>query len=1005
MEFRLIISIFGIAITLFSFGQKEDLSIKEVGMPFIRNYESPETGGLNQNWAAIEDSLGVMHFGNQIGLLTFDGTDWDLKQLENREAVAALCADDTGMIFYGTNADFGYFKPDSLGNVQVVSLVSLLPQDAPVVGNIVNVDIIGDQVFFHSPEGLYVYSSTLETVIPISERGIYRPFVYKNTYHVFTKSGVSYYEDGSLLDLDISPDISLSRCHPIEIDGQLIFYHQTNKSYLYDHHKFIPFDLKLDVSQGASVRFVKCIGDYFVVGTSNVGLEVFDKSGRRILQLNNSTGVSSNSIYDFYIDRFKNLWLMHENGISKVEWHSAYSLIDKRYGLNSPALYSGKHHGYYYVATYDGYYRVRENLLGLKPFERITSGKHTHWLMREGKEDHMVGHGGGVSQLKGDELVSIHKTSSISYAIAFSEDEQHMLVGTKYDFYVLKKQGSDWVFHSEIKNFHQFCDFIINIEGNQFWMSNSGSGLWKLELNEAMDSLRYQFYDESSGLPSIYNNRIFAFDDDVIFATAEGVYNYDKENDRFEKNASFSNLMEDGWVFRFIQSPEGDIWFVYVTDGDKRGVLHPTDSGYRKEFLPYPKLEKYSNHNLNPIDTRNTLVSSPPHGLLHIDPSRPFINDTEYKALITEVRSLVNDSLVNGTYYKSDVKPRFESDQTDFRFSFSATCYDEPEKTHFQWRLKGYENSWSSIQNTRSKDYTNLDYGKYTFEVRASNVYGRLSEVAQYHFTIRSPWYLLWWAWVIYGFLFVGFLVLLVKFNSLRLRRENARLEKTIKERIKEIQEQKTIITEQAQGLEKSLRERESLLKEIHHRVKNNLQIIASLLYLQSGKFENEDFKKVLEEGQGRVRSMALIHQKLYENDDLKSIPFGEYLTELLSEIKASFGHTMEKVKLDIQADDVQFDVETAVPLGLIVNELATNAFKYAFDGIDEGTFSISLRREQEQYVLNIADNGKGIPEEIDIKKTRSLGLRLVKMLSVQLEGEYAIEAKEGTMFELKFAA
>ncbi|MEO9477518.1 MAG: histidine kinase dimerization/phosphoacceptor domain -containing protein [Cyclobacteriaceae bacterium] len=1004
MEFRLIVSIFGIAISLFSFGQKEDLSVKEVGMPFIRNYESPETGGLNQNWAAIEDSLGVMHFGNQIGLLTFDGTAWNLEQLENREAVAAMSADDEGTIFYGTNADFGYFKPDSIGNVQVVSLVELLPEGVPVVGNIINVDIIDDQVFFHSPEGLYVYSSTLKTVIPIPERGIYRPFVFKNTYYVFTKSGVSYYREGELHDFGPS-QISLRRYFPLQVDGDLIFYHQNKPNFRFAGDQLIPFELKLDVSPEAAIRFVKCVGDYFLVGTSNMGLEVFAKSGRRILQLNEATGLSTNSIYDYYIDSFKNLWLMHENGISKVEWHSAYSLIDKRYGLNTAALYSGKHNGYYYVTAYDGYYKVKEDLLGKSPFERLTSGKYTHWLMRVGEEDHMVGHGGGVSELKGNELVSVHKTSSISYAIAFTEDEQHMLVGTKYDFYVLKKQGADWVFHAQIKNFHQFCDFIINIEGNQFWMSNSGSGLWKLELNDAMDSLRYQFYDESSGLPSIYNNRIFVFDDDVIFATAEGVYNYDKVNDRFEKNTSFSNLMENGWVFRFIQSPDGEIWFVYVTDGDKRGVLHPTDSGYRKEFLPYPKLEKYSNHNLNPIDASNTLVSSPPHGLLHIDPSRPFVNDTEYKALITEVRSLVNDSLVNSTYYKAEVKPYFESDQTDFRFSFSAACYDEPEKTRFQWRLKGYENNWSSIQNARSKDYTNLDYGKYTFEVRASNVYGRLSEVAQYHFAIRSPWYLLWWAWVIYGFLFVGFLVVLVKINSLRLRRENARLEKTIKERIKEIQEQKAIITEQAQGLEKSLKERESLLKEIHHRVKNNLQIIASLLYLQSGKFENEDFKKVLEEGQGRVRSMALIHQKLYENDDLKSIPFGEYLTELLSEIKASFGHEMEKVKLDVKADDVQFDVETAVPLGLIINELATNAFKYAFNGIDEGTFSISLRREQDQYVLNIADNGKGIPEEIDIKKTRSLGLRLVKMLSVQLEGEYAIEAKNGTMFELKFAA
>lgn len=212
-----------------------------------------------------------------------------------------------------------------------------------------------------------------------------------------------------------------------------------------------------------------------------------------------------------------------------------------------------------------------------------------------------------------------------------------------------------------------------------------------------------------------------------------------------------------------------------------------------------------------------------------------------------------------------------------------------------------------------------------------------------------------------------------------------------------------TRIASQNVVISKSLAERESLLKEIHHRVKNNLQIIASLLYLQSGKFEDEDIKKVLEEGQGRVRSMALIHQKLYENEDLKSIPFGEYLQELVTEIRTSFG--MDNIQLNIEASNVFFDVDTAVPLGLIVNEMATNAFKYAFLKKSEGLLSISLTEQNGQYALNVKDNGSGIPEEVDLRKTKSLGLRLVRMLSQQLEGDFKFSVENGTAFELKFAA
>ncbi len=206
--------------------------------------------------------------------------------------------------------------------------------------------------------------------------------------------------------------------------------------------------------------------------------------------------------------------------------------------------------------------------------------------------------------------------------------------------------------------------------------------------------------------------------------------------------------------------------------------------------------------------------------------------------------------------------------------------------------------------------------------------------------------------------------------------------------------------------LGKALNERESLLKEIHHRVKNNLQVIAGLLYLQSDKTDDVDVKELLEEGQGRVRSMALIHQKLYENEDLKHIPFEEYLSELVGEIKKTFGSAAEGVELLIDAKNIQFDVDTAVPLGLIINELSTNAFKYAYTGKMGGAmFSVKLEQNEGQYEMTVSDNGAGIPDEaLNNGQSASLGLRLTRMLSDQLEGDYEFDNVEGTSFKLKFA-
>ena len=213
-------------------------------------------------------------------------------------------------------------------------------------------------------------------------------------------------------------------------------------------------------------------------------------------------------------------------------------------------------------------------------------------------------------------------------------------------------------------------------------------------------------------------------------------------------------------------------------------------------------------------------------------------------------------------------------------------------------------------------------------------------------------------------------------------------------------------ISQKNEQLGKALGERESLLKEIHHRVKNNLQVIASLLYLQSDKSDDVSVKKLLEEGQGRVRSMALIHQKLYENEDLKHIPFEDYLNELVGEIKKTFGAAAEGVELLIDAKNIQFDVDTAVPLGLIINELSTNAFKYAYtDKMGGALFSVKLEQNDGQYKMTVSDNGAGIPDEVlNATQSSSLGLRLTRMLSDQLEGDYEFDNSEGTSFKLKFA-
>lgn len=206
--------------------------------------------------------------------------------------------------------------------------------------------------------------------------------------------------------------------------------------------------------------------------------------------------------------------------------------------------------------------------------------------------------------------------------------------------------------------------------------------------------------------------------------------------------------------------------------------------------------------------------------------------------------------------------------------------------------------------------------------------------------------------------------------------------------------------------LKASLREKEVLLKEIHHRVKNNLQVISSLLNLQSGSITAPAVLAIFTESQNRIKSMALIHERLYQSKDLAHIDFSEYVRTLTNHLYRSYVVNTNLIRLAIHVDNIHLNVDTAIPCGLMLNELVSNALKYAFPQGRKGEIDISLvRREDERLVLIVKDNGVGLPHDMDIKSSKSLGLKLVNILTQQLQGDLQYHVDNGTAFQLTFQA
>ncbi len=204
--------------------------------------------------------------------------------------------------------------------------------------------------------------------------------------------------------------------------------------------------------------------------------------------------------------------------------------------------------------------------------------------------------------------------------------------------------------------------------------------------------------------------------------------------------------------------------------------------------------------------------------------------------------------------------------------------------------------------------------------------------------------------------------------------------------------------------IERQAADLEVLMKEIHHRVKNNLQIVSSLLDLQGHYITDAQASEAVKEGKNRVQSMALIHQNLYSEGNIKGIEVKGYISNLLQTLCASYNISNDKVKINAHIDNLNLDVDTMIPLGLVINELVSNAFKYAFKDKQTGELDIVLKEHAEKLHLLVKDNGAGFPEGLDVKNSKSFGLKMIRAFAQKLKASLDIYNKDGAVVEMEIA-
>lgn len=388
-------------------------------------------------------------------------------------------------------------------------------------------------------------------------------------------------------------------------------------------------------------------------------------------------------------------------------------------------------------------------------------------------------------------------------------------------------------------------------------------------------------------------------------------------------------------------------------------------------------------------------------GINALDPG-DFITDTNTLDAPLRIISCsqyvgAQNGLVNKTIELANTSQiKLEPGDPFFTIEFRLLDFAKEESRRYAYRIEGVDKDWN-YNSVNSIRISGLPYGKFTLRVKAQDREGAWSKSElNIQLIVLKPFYLQWWFLGLLALLFALSVFWIIKWRTRQLAADKNKLELTVSERTGQL---KQSLAAQAA----LLADKDVLMKEIHHRVKNNLQVISGLLELQGKGLDNETAKNALREGRNRVRSIALIHQNLYQFDNLNNIELKQFVHDLCRQVESVY-RKKNKITVNIQVPLLYLDIDTAVPLGLIMNELLSNSFKYAFDDVTDGEISLEIHTMQTgRYELLYSDNGPGLPADFNLRAATTLGMQLINDLARQIGGNVQYRNINRALFAIQF--
>jgi signal transduction histidine kinase/ligand-binding sensor domain-containing protein len=775
-------------------------SNNETGYPLITNYSTKEYAAGQGNWAIAQDKRGIMYFGNDIGLLQFDGSTWNLYQVPNKSVVRSIAIDDSGKIYVGAQANLGYFAPNSYGKLTFNSLLEYLPKDYINFSDVWQTFINNGKVYFNTSNYLLIWNI---------QKHNFKVIHSKNNFHIMFNVNGSLYlrewnkglellKDDSLILLKGGEKFAKERIYVmLPLPGKpasILIVTRNMGIFKFDGNDITSFKTDAD-------KFLKEFPIYMpgtilsdgniLLGTIVGGAIIINANGKIIKLYKKESGIASNSILFTFQDRAGAIWLGLDNGISRIDYSSPVSYFDPRNNFSTFASDIIRYNGTIYSAANNGVYYL-DNLTS--EFHILKNSNNQSFCFLEIGNELLAGTFDGLFRVDKDKLTVIRKTVGNEYNVGILKrstfDTNRVYVGS-YGLWSVYKNGKNWKDEGQILNVQDQPTTITEDKDGALWVGTLVSGAYRIKFrknskgNIILDHPFIEHFDKANGIQggALIINKINSIN---YFATPDSIYKFDEAKKTFYSDtsdnliSSFYKLVGNQSVILFQSDSLNNIWIGTRTTTamgtiQKNGIF---------KWLTVP-FKRFADEGISKVYTEKNGVIwfCAGSGIIKYNFAKQNLSNTEYPVLVRRVIVGRDSTIYFGGNVINTTITEIPFKDNSIKFRFSATSFEGKNSNVFKTFLDGFDDDWSTWSNEYTKEYTNLSPGKYTFNVIAENILGNQSTKGTYSFEILPPWYRTWWAYLCYA-AFLGFVI----FSIDRIQRRRLTLKERQRAHLREIE-------------------------------------------------------------------------------------------------------------------------------------------------------------------------------------------------------------------------